>query len=277
MLMKIGCAVQPDLFTNDRVRSLDTAALCGAFGGRAGVFNFLKNNVYALEISSVYPATDPLALLNASKDCHNHGLYATYHGYLADSVEDFFHPYTLLFQSGIQSVYNVTVHPFQFRTDTEKMLRDICQYADEREYPIQITLENQRYSSEDRKEQLCDSVTWIVDRIQSDRLKVCFDFGHQLSGIRKFGEDIDPLSDKFFSLVRQTHIHSLYNGVTHYPLTCGECALNENLQALKKHGYDGILNLELGFHIYAGCLNIEETLFASIEILKQTGSRIFCE
>ncbi len=275
--MRIGCAVQPDLFEDGRVCVLDTAVLCGAFGGRAGVFDFLKNNVDALEISSIYPGKDPNILLNAVKKCHKYGLYATIHGYLADSVEDFFHPYTLLFQSGMQPVYNVTVHPFQYRADTEKMLRDICAYADERDYPIRITLENQRYSSEEREEQLCESVAWIVDRIQSDRLKVCLDFGHQLSGVRKYGEDRDPISEKFFSLVRQTHIHSLYDGVTHYPLTCGECMLEENLRALKKYGYDGILNLELGFQIYAGHFNVKETLFESIEILKQTSARIFSE
>ena len=148
-------------------------------------------------------------------------------------------------------------------------------FADEKGYPVTFTLENLRYNDPSNVEMLCSSVALTVSNVDSERLGVCFDMGHRLSSLNKFGEDSDPADDSFYSLVRHTHIHSLYKGVTHLPLTVGKSALDENLSALARNGYRGVLNLEVNLGRFDEPFDAKESFEGSVRILKEAASRAF--
>ena len=217
------------------------------FGEQFGEMNNLLDCFSAefdvVELSAIYAETNPETLKNAVSMCHKHGLTVTIHGCIdgLSSGEEFFAPYLLLFEAGIQPVYNITVHPLESPAETEQLLRSICEQIDEHNYPVRITLENQRYRDESFKNTLCKDVTGVVKNINHKKLYTCFDFGHQYSNLIKYGKTSDVVKDEFLSLARHTHIHSVYGGGTHFPLTCGETALEENLTRLIKQGYDEVL------------------------------------
>ena len=272
MDMTFGFTLSSSFFEN-RPESPDIAALCGGFGSKEALWDYLAGNVDSIEIGGIRTGeTDGTFLEKAVEKCVNSGLCATFHGALGigpDAGKTFFEPYLPLFASGLLPLYNITVHPKRTVAETVPLLRSGCCIADEKDYPVRITLENQRYKDEENREMLCMGVKSEVRTIASERLKLCFDFGHRLSGVRKFGQALDPVDEEFFSLVRHTHIHSLYRGVTHFPLTHGENELNENLSALARHGYSGVLNLELYLSRFKEPVNVKEAVEGSVNILKK--------
>lgn len=166
-------------------------------------------------------------------------------------------------------VYNITVHPFESFEETKKLLKDVCQTIDEKGYPARIMLENQRYTRESLKDTLSNSVAQIVSEIDSPYLYCCFDFGHQLYNQLKYGEDFDPTKASFLSQVKHTHIHSLYEDQTHFPLSCGKTLLEENIRNLKEYGYDGVYLLELGPKRYFRQFDLKASIVDSISVLKK--------
>ncbi len=179
------------------------------FGGLDAFLQYASENLNAIEISGVDAGTNPELLIKAVSDCANRGLSVTIHGVL-DRADAFFAPYKALFAENMQSLYNITVHPFSSMEETEAVLRDLCNEIDRNAYPIRITLENQRFSDESKRLNLCLHVGEIVEKINHPRLFNCFDFGHQLSNGTKQGEDFDPLTEPFLRQTKHTHIHAMY-------------------------------------------------------------------
>ncbi len=173
---KIGMALPFRLFSNPEGRE-DAFSL--AFGGFDRLLDFCETNLYSIELRSVSSNADPRVVLDAVKALKSRGLAVTVHGKLCEA-EDFFAPYFLLFESGLQEMYNVTVHPDRSPEETERILRDICEIIDKENYPVRITLENQKLKK-DKHYGICDEVSEIAKRINSPHLWLCFDFEHQLS------------------------------------------------------------------------------------------------
>ena len=240
------------------------------FGEMNNFLDCLSNEFDVVELSAIYKDTNPETLKTAAAMCHKHGLSVTIHGAI-DGIsggEEFFAPYLLLFETGIQPVYNITVHPLKNPEETERILRSVCEHIDKNNYPVRITLENQRYADESFKNTLCKDVAGVVKNINHKSLYTCFDFGHKHSNILKYGETFDVVEDDFLVLVRHTHIHSVYEGGTHFPLTCGEAALEGNIVGLLKYGYDEVLLLELLPGRYSDKFDIKESVFDSVSVLK---------
>lgn len=258
---RLGSALNFSVFTD--TPSDDTLALIEAFGSREKLFSFCAEHLDVIELRSVKSDVSPQVLLNAVEEVISHGLGVTIHGTLGEA-DTFFAPYSLLFDAGLQSMYNVTVHPAKNPADTERMLRDICAQIEEHNYPVYITLENQRMKTADYYGN-CADVTKIVRKINSCHLGTCFDFGHQLYGELLF--DADRPEDDFLSLVRHTHIHSFYDGRTHFPLECGEIRLEKNITALLDRGYKGVFLLELSPSRYGKYFNMKDALVRSVHIL----------
>ena len=271
--MKYGMKIPADIFA-ENVGEV-AKQICNAFGGKHKLLSFLSHEVDNVELGVINCNWSAKRVKNAVAECREYGLSVTIHGDFrgTTSPEEFFSPYTELFLSGFQEKYNITVHPFQSQEETVIFLKEICSFANENAYPVQITLENQRYSDESKKENLCRHVADMVEEVGSPILYNCFDFGHHLSNLRKCGEDFDRAEDKFLTQVKHTHIHSLYEGVTHFPLSCGEVLLEKNLTELISRGYDGIFLLELDTKRW-GNLDIKENIIASIGILKAAGYQV---
>ena len=259
---RFGCMLRFNLFTDSP--SEESIRLCEAFGGKQALLEFCGMELNTVELHTVKSDSNPADVLNAVNELRSYGLSATIHGAIAEK-DNFFAPYRELFASGIQPLYNITVHPASNEADTESMLKDICDEIEKRRYPTFITLENQRMKSEEYFGVCCD-VARIVKNIGSKHLGVCFDFGHQLSNERKYNKDSFDIG--FVKQVRHTHIHSLFEGRTHFPLDKGEIALERNLTALFESGFDGVLSLELAPDRYMDRLDIKDALISSVRILK---------
>ena len=200
IFVKFGCTIPFDIFTEQSLK--DSGKLWECFGSKEMLFENLGKMLDVVEFSTIWPETNEEKLYAAVLLCNRYGLFVTFHGTLEGVTEasDFFSPYILLFDSGVQCAYNITVHPLNRAEDTELILRKICEVADKRGYPVQITLENQRYTKGDVLDGGCGSVAEIVKKVHSKRLGICFDFGHQLSNVIKYGENADrPDNDFFFT------------------------------------------------------------------------------
>ncbi len=263
--MKIGIKLFFDMFSEEI--SEKSKKQCDAFGGRDEYFEYISKNCDSVEISPVRTTDSPEAVLHAAKTVNGLGLHFTIHGVLShESV--FFNPYISLLRSGLQPFYNITVHPYADMEETRRTLSAICDIAAKNSYPVRITLENQRYSSEDKLHNLCRDVAECVADIASPYLYNCFDFGHHMSNAIKQGEEFDEVTDRFLSQVRQTHIHSHDCNSTHFPLYCGMIRLEKNITDLIRHGYDEVLMIELDHNRYEGKYDFRKAVEGSIRTLK---------
>ncbi len=259
---KLGCALRFSMFTD--TSSSGVVKLCDAFGGRENLLRYCAENLYAVELRMVEPTADPTDVLNAVKELNSYGLTATIHGTICEA-NAFFAPYIPLFSSGLQSSYTITVHPTNDPLETESILKAVCALIEEKGYPAFIALENQRMKTADYYG-ACEDVTKIVEKIASPHLGTCFDFGHQLSSEKSY--QVDALQPEFLDLVRHTHIHGLYEGRTHFPLDCGEAALERNIAELQKRGYNGVFSLEISSERYEDIFNVKDALVNSVNVLQ---------
>jgi len=274
VLMRFGCMLEYDIFVGEI--SETSRKLCDSFGGRTELLKFLGDNVNTVEISMMDTTEDMDGALKAAKVCAEYGLKITIHGVLKedDTPKSFFEPYVSLFGSNMQDEYSITIHPLNLKEDSISKLREICEYADKNNYPVRIRLENQRFVSEYSINGSCRSVAEIVNAVAHDKLSACLDFGHLLSNRRNFGEESDPCEADFMSLVQHTHIHSMYDGVTHFPLDHGETELERNITELISHNYQGILSLELGPERYKNIFEFKSSFVNSVSVLKTAYSQI---
>ncbi len=268
MNQQIGAALPFGLFEKKIPEKANI--LRNAFGRTEALLRYCAQNITFAELRTVRKHSDPHGVANAVQRLHSHGITATIHGTL-DNADEFFAPYRELLCLDLQPSYNITVHPVSDLEKTVELLRAICDRIDEKGYPFFITLENQRIT-DNKPFGLCEEIAAVVDKVQSPHLGICFDFGHQLSNERKGMSD--PVSGRFLSRVRHTHIHSFYEGRTHFPLDCGEAALEENLTALLENRFDGVLSLELSPDRYCDTFDVKTTLDHSISVLKTAAAQV---
>lgn len=266
--MKIGCSLPFNIFSDEM--SEISQKICDSFGGKENLFKEISEAVDSVELRAVVGTETPEEVFDAVKILKKYNLWVTIHGDVRkiSTAEEFFRPYLLLFASGYQPFYNITVHTLHTKEESAAMLTEICALAEKENYPVRITLENERLKNEFSINGVCTAVDEIVKKVNSPVLYTCFDFGHQLSNIRKFGEEEDIVPEAFLSMARHTHIHSLTDGTTHYPLSEGETLLDTNLKGLIKYGYDEVLNLELEAQRFADKFDIKDAFLNSIAILK---------
>ncbi|MBQ9965052.1 MAG: MBL fold metallo-hydrolase [Clostridia bacterium] len=262
MAYSIGAAIPFGLFEAPIPPKAEALRL--GFGDVDAVLSSYAQQLQCVELRTVRAHSDPRLVAHAVKQLRERGLTVTIHGTL-DEVDAFFAPYAELLTLDWQPLYNVTVHPAASHDETVRLLHAICSQIEQNGYPFFITLENQRIT-EKKPFGLCEEIAEVVNQVDSEHLGICFDFGHQLSNTNK--EIADPVTDRFLSQVRHTHIHSYYEGRTHFPLDHGTTALDQNLMALAAHQFDGVLSLELSAERYAEQIPIRESFEHSVMILK---------
>ena len=262
MGVRIGCALPfAALATREELPDDVTVR---AFGGVTPMLKACGDIFDTVELRMVRASNSAEDVEYVARLIHSYGMKITLHGTLSEA-EDFLRPYALLLRSGLQDSYNITVHPAKSREETVRILTDICERIEDGALPMHITLENQRYKVPGLFGR-CDEVRDVVESIGSPHLSICFDFGHQLSNEKNKYDDMPD--GRFLALTKHTHIHSLCKGITHYPLSMGEVALDRNLTALIEGGFRGILSLELSANRYSELTNIAELFVESGHILR---------
>ena len=87
----------------------------------------------------------------------------------------------------------------------------------------------------------------IVSKINSEKVGICWDFGHAYAAYEINVHDQFPPVE-FLDKVIHCHVHDSKNQMTHLLLGEGDLSYQDNIKLLLKRGYDGIFNLEIVPH-----------------------------
>lgn len=110
-------------------------------------------------------------------------------------------------------------------------------------------------------------VLYIQKMIQSNRLGICWDFGHSYAQAeRGVHERVPP--PEFINQVWHTHVHDYEKNTTHIPLGHGSVPYQFYIQRLLEVGFDGIFNLELNPRRLMDPENFMTYIIKSIRLLK---------
>lgn len=118
------------------------------------------------------------------------------------------------------------------------------------EIPARFALENLRNRADSDKVHIGDGYQEVLDiltHFDDTNLGICWDFGHACAMYQRGLQEQFP-PQEFLSRVIHCHVHDCLNQQTHLPLGMGNAPIEQNIQLLLRHGYDGILNLELAPH-----------------------------
>jgi len=268
---RIGCALPFGMLHGPAGGEVLTA-LENAFGSSEALLKSLAEaGVNTVELRAVSSGHEPEQVMTAAQRCHAAGLGITIHGSLRENeeAETFYTPYLSLFSSGLQEEYNITLHSLAVREATEKALTELCRMADEKEYPVHFTLENNRRKGEIKCGDNTAEIGDIVRTMALPRLSACWDFGHFYYNLHHFTDDTTVLPPEVFLChAGHTHIHGIMHDRTHFPLDRADIPLEKYCRALLTHGYTGIFSLELDFPRFFGEIDLREALDNSISVLK---------
>ena len=244
--MNIGLSLSPSLLCG-RPESVPQQQLLSSSGGVQGWLRRVREaGCTHIELRTVRPDTAPETIRLSAQAVFSAGLHLSVHGTLADEPAE-------AFWGRLQSVLSVqpelaiTVHSLSARKDTLLLLQRMGQYAAFHHPSARIALENNRSKPGDRLPLVgCTGILETVERLNLPNVGICWDFGHfcwnRMAHPSLVPADLPP--EAFLRRVIHTHIHSVLDGSTHFPLTMGELPLNEYLLALSHAGYKGIYNLE---------------------------------
>ena len=113
----------------------------------------------------------------------------------------------------------------------------------------------------------------IVNAVKSQRLGICWDFGHSFfQSERGVQPALPPV--EFLHKIFRTHIHDYANNVTHLPLGHGKIPFEDYLGILITSGFSGILNLELNPTRIMDPENFKTYILESADYLKNIVSAL---
>lgn len=244
-----------------------------------------EHGVNTIEIRAVEGKDKPDYVKSLYKALENAGFDTTIHGTLGSKgiKEDVLLPLTEILTYKRESPLIVTVHALKDKDKslsvsadrTKKALYEICEYSEKKGLPIKICLELNREKGAGDPSVTCESTAHIVKSVGSDKLGICWDFGHYLYNCKMAGDEKNIPPKEFLELVAHTHIHALHNNVTHYPLVNANAPmLFEYVKALKTVGYSGIYNIELTLsYLIKGKHDLEKAYLGSVQALKEVLSK----
>ena len=270
----IGCSLPFKLF-----KGTGGDEACGALLESGGgtleklLENIRRAGVTSVELRSVGAGADPLNVLAAYRLCLASGLALSIHATTPEDLrraEDFFCPYGELFgQEGPQR-FTLTLHALGSKETSSAIFARLAQLARENGYPVQLLLENSRRKEPGDAGDSCEAVLGILAQAADPDLGVCWDFGHYFYNLTHYdGKPDDVPADEFLRKVRHTHIHSVHEGRTHFPLGAGDLPLKRYCAALIRAGYGGVYNLELGFARFYSETDPYRALILSLHVLKE--------
>lgn len=267
--MKLGISLAPALLCGNAA-SERQQALLNAFGSAENWLIHLRSlGVTHIELRAIRQKTDPADTAGAAKAVFSAGLSATAHGVLADEEADvFWGRFLPLLDS--QPALNITVHSTVDQKTTLSLLGRMADYGREHHPDARLSLENNRVKKNDFDLVECAGVLNTVEKLNAANVGVCWDFGHLYWDHLTYPDTIQsPLPPEgFIRRAIHTHIHSVYEGTTHFPVSVGVLPLREYVQALMDAGFTGVFNLELEPERWPEFMDTAEGYLSSIATLK---------
>lgn len=188
------------------------------------------------------------------------------------ALEEVAYPIEKIIENMQQNSLNITVHSLSNDECNGRPTRDAVRsisYA-LRDKPVTIALENNRHKGD---KDPCDTTAGVEENIKMmslSNVRACWDMGHDYYNNMNFRDNPEAMPTKYFLLnTAHTHIHSVCNGRTHFPLCVEHPMLSQYLKALKDNNYKGIYNLEICFDRFVGIYTFDEAVFSSIEVLSK--------
>jgi len=121
----------------------------------------------------------------------------------------------------------------------------IAETLEREKLPINFAVELNRGAIDDAPGTTYDGLLQLNNRINSEKVGFCWDFGHAYSNMLKNTIPLNPPQD-FIKKVIHTHIHGVdKNDITHCPLDETNLPLVDYIEPLIKARYNGIYNLEI--------------------------------
>lgn len=270
--MSIGVSLSPT-FLCGRASSPHQKNMLASAGGAAGFLGCLRDaGVTHIELRAVRPGTPAEEIAAAAEAVLNAGLAMTVHGILADeAAETFWHRLHPILSR--QSDLCVTVHSVSTREETIALLRRLAEYAALHHPGARLALENNRSKKGDNIDLVeCAGVLSTIEAAGLSNIGACWDFGHfywdHLTHPALLPDSLPPKA--FISRAIHTHIHSVCENTTHFPLSMGELPLAEYIGALQSAGFSGVFNLEPEPDRWAETIDAAGEIIRSTEILAKT-------
>jgi sugar phosphate isomerase/epimerase len=121
----------------------------------------------------------------------------------------------------------------------------IAKALEREKLPINFAVELNRGAIDAAPGTTYDGLIELNNRINSEKIGFCWDFGHAYSNMLKNSIPLNPPHD-FINKVIHTHIHGVdKNDTTHCPLDETNLPLVDYIKPLIKASYNGIYNLEI--------------------------------
>ncbi|HZJ75594.1 MAG TPA: TIM barrel protein [Clostridia bacterium] len=277
---RIGISLPARIFLGKDKKSIKR--INKSFGSFSEFLLSLKSyGVNAVEIRAIESSDKPDYVKSLFDTLENAGLDLTIHGTLgkAGKKEDVLSPLSEILTCERKEPLIVTVHALRDKKEpinkaaerTKKSLYEICEYSEKRNLPIKLCLELNREKGEGDPSVTCESVVDMVKSAGSDKVGICWDFGHYLYNCKMTGDDKKVPPKEFLELVAHTHIHGIHNGVTHYPVNYEDMPmLFEYINALKGVGYSGIYNIEMTLrYLLEGNYNLRNAYSESVQAVER--------
>ena len=263
--------------------SLSPAFLCGHASShhqkrmlKEGVQPFLARLIEAgcthIELRAVRSDTPEEIVRGAAAALKEAGLFLTVHGALKDEPAEVFWGRLEPLLSAQENLC-VTVHSASTREETIRLLSRMGEYARLHHPAARLALENNRSKKGDNIDLVeCGGVLETVRATGLASIGTCWDFGHfcwdHLTHPSLLPDDLPPAS--FIARAVHTHIHSVHENTTHFPLTMGNLPLKAYLAALLAAGYRGVFNLEPEPERWDESIDAAEEIVRSVVLLKNT-------
>lgn len=263
--------------------SLSPAFLCGE-ASSAHQQTMLKDGLPAflarlrsagcthIELRAVRRDTPEETVTGAVRAAQEAGLSLTVHGILTDEPAEHFWSRLAPVLAAEKNLC-VTVHSASDRETTLHLLRRMGEYALSHHPGARLALENNRSRKGDNIDLVeCAGVGNTVKEADLPNLGTCWDFGHfywdHLTHPALLPDPLPP--EDFLKRAVHTHIHSVHENTTHFPLTMGELPIKSFISALRKSGYCGVYNLEPEPERWNESIDAAEEIIRSVGILKKT-------
>ncbi|HIV75481.1 MAG TPA: hypothetical protein H9895_10415 [Candidatus Pseudogracilibacillus intestinigallinarum] len=283
--MKLGVSIKSIALRSDSLKSDKKIHLAG-FDHLSSYLQFLREHgVSSIELR-IYKRDDPFELFEESIGLIlQQGFDLTIHGDLAGSVKEednFLKIYpslkNILFHSNLkQQKVIMPIHAYQSKTTDSESLKissidtfsKWTKLVEVDQLPIYFALENNREKEINDPCNNIQGVMDIVEAVNSEHMRICWDMGHYISNITKRKQDslYQARLLPYIKDVIHTHIHGLNDsGTTHCPIINDKSLPVETyINLLKEAQYNGVYNVEFSFDRWEE--NVREQLSKSLQRL----------
>lgn len=248
----VGVSLSPEILLEKDSSPAGAALLTETGGAKKLLAALREEGAGSIELRTVRPGDSPFAVEEAACRVWEQGLSLTVHTVLQPGALGRAQIYLALWkllETCPQPELTLVVHSLRdadeekAKAETAFALHDLAAVLPEN---VQLALELNRKKGNSDPGHTPEALLEIWERAQVPKLGFCWDFGHyyyNTAYVQKTPEELPPV--EFLRRTVHTHIHTLHEKATHFPLNQGELPLAAYGKALRDSGYRGVWNLEL--------------------------------